>query len=70
MRPPLLFFLVAFPLSSSALPAQKDDFPPLLVESQETAAALEAAPEHLRADAGVYVLSSMDIAVFVRAATA
>lgn len=59
MRALLLGLLVAFPLSSSALPAQKDDFPPLLVESQETAAALEAAPEHLRADAGVYVLSSM-----------
>jgi hypothetical protein len=59
MRTLLLGLLIAFPLSSAAMPAQKDDFPPLLVESQETAAALEAAPEHLRADAGVYVLGSM-----------
>ena len=58
MRTPLLCMLVAYPLAAGALPAQKD-FPPLLVESQETAAALEAAPEHLRADAGVYVLTSM-----------
>jgi hypothetical protein len=58
MRTLLPCFLMAFPLSSGAVPAEKD-FPPLLVESQETAAALEAAPEHLRADAGVYVLSSM-----------
>ena len=53
----LICLLIAFPLSSGAI--QKDDLPPLLVESQETAAALEAAPEHLRADAGVYVLGSM-----------
>ncbi|HET9863802.1 MAG TPA: hypothetical protein VFP37_10195 [Steroidobacteraceae bacterium] len=58
MRTPLLCLLVAYPICAGALPAQKD-FPPLLVESQETAAALEAAPEHLRADAGVYVLTSM-----------
>jgi hypothetical protein len=49
--------LVAFPLVAGAASAQKD-FPPLLVESQETSAALEAAPEHLRPDAGVYVLDS------------
>jgi hypothetical protein len=58
MRTPLLCILAAWPLAAGALPAQKD-FPPLLVESQETAAALEAAPEHLRPDAGVYVLTSM-----------
>lgn len=58
MRHLPLQLLAAFPLTALALPAQKD-FPPLLVESQETAAALEAAPEHLRADAGVYVLDSM-----------
>ncbi len=59
MRTLLPCLLIAFPLSAAAIPAQKDDLPPLLVESQETAAALEAAPEHLRADAGVYVLGSM-----------
>jgi hypothetical protein len=58
MRIALLGLLAAYPLAAGALPAQKD-FPPLLVESQETAAALEAAPEHLRPDAGVYVLTSM-----------
>jgi len=58
MRNPLLCLLATCPLTAGALPAQKD-FPPLLVESQETAAALEAAPEHLRPDAGVYVLTSM-----------
>jgi hypothetical protein len=58
MRTLPLYLLAAFPLAAFALPAQKD-FPPLLVESQETAAALEAAPEHLRSDAGVYVLDSM-----------
>lgn len=58
MRTLLLCVLAAFPLSSGAASAQKD-FPPLLVESQETAAALDAAPDHLRPDAGVYVLDSM-----------
>jgi hypothetical protein len=58
MRTLPLYLLAAFPLAAFALPAQKD-FPPLLVESQETTAALEAAPEHLRPDAGVYVLDSM-----------
>jgi hypothetical protein len=58
MRTPLLCILAACPLIAAALPVQKD-LPPLLVESQETAAALEAAPEHLRPDAGVYVLDSM-----------
>jgi len=58
MRTLPLYLMAAFPLTAGALPVQKD-FPPLLVESQETAAALEAAPEHLRADAGVYVLDSM-----------
>ena len=58
IRASLLFILAAWPLGAVALPVQKD-FPPLLVESQEIAAALEAAPEHLRADAGVYVLTSM-----------
>jgi hypothetical protein len=58
MRTLLPSLLLALPLSAGAATAQKD-FPPLLVESQETAAALEAAPEHLRPDAGVYVLSSM-----------
>src|SRR6187551_3766746 len=58
MRTLPLYLLAAFPLTALAIPAQKD-FPPLLVESQETAAALDAAPEHLRADAGVYVLDSM-----------
>jgi hypothetical protein len=58
MRTPLLCILAACPLIAGALPVQKD-FPPLLIESQETAAALEAAPEHLRHDAGVYVLDSM-----------
>ena len=58
MRALPLYLLSAFPLAALAIPAQKD-FPPLLVESQETAAALDAAPEHLRADAGVYVLDSM-----------
>jgi hypothetical protein len=58
MRIPLLCLLAAYPLGTGAVPAQKD-FPPLLVESQEIAAALEAAPEHLRPDAGVYVLTSM-----------
>jgi len=58
MRTLPLYLLAALPLTALALPAQKD-FPPLLVESQETAAALEAAPEHLRPDAGVYVLDSM-----------
>jgi hypothetical protein len=57
MHNPLLCFLAACPLAAGAVPAQKD-FPPLLVESQEIAAALEAAPEHLRPDAGVYVLTS------------
>ena len=57
MRTPLLCILAACPLIAGALPVQKD-FPPLLIESQETAAALEAAPEHLRHDAGVYVLDS------------
>lgn len=57
MRTPLLCILAACPLTAGALPVQKD-FPPLLIESQETAAALEAAPEHLRHDAGVYVLDS------------
>lgn len=57
MRTPWLCILVACPSIAAALPAQKD-FPPLLIESQETAAALEAAPEHLRPDAGVYVLDS------------
>jgi hypothetical protein len=57
MRTPWLCSLAACPLTVGALPAQKD-FPPLLIESQETAAALEAAPEHLRPDAGVYVLDS------------
>jgi hypothetical protein len=59
MRTTLFGLLALFPLCAGAIPAQKADLPPLLVESQETAAALEAAPEHLRADAGVYVLSSM-----------
>lgn len=58
IRAPLLCVLAAWPLGSVALPVQKD-LPSLLVESQEIAAALEAAPEHLRADAGVYVLTSM-----------
>jgi hypothetical protein len=58
MRNLSLCLLAAIPSIAVAFPAQKD-FPPLLVESQETAAALEAAPEHLRADAGVYVLDSM-----------
>jgi hypothetical protein len=58
MRTLLICLLAAYPLGSAAVPAQKD-FPPLLVESQEVAAALEAAPEHLRPDAGVYVLTSM-----------
>src|ERR1043165_4843235 len=57
MRKLPLYLLAVFPLGGLGLPAQKD-FPPLLVESQETAAALEAAPEHLRPDAGVYVLDS------------
>lgn len=57
MRASPAYLLAALPLTALALPAQKD-FPPLLVESQETAAALEAAPEHLRPDAGVYVLDS------------
>jgi hypothetical protein len=57
-RTSVLCFLAVYPLGAGAVPAQKD-FPPLLVESQETAAALEAAPEHLRQDAGVYVLTSM-----------
>jgi hypothetical protein len=57
IRASLLFVLAAWPLGAVAVPVQKD-FPPLLVESQEIAAALEAAPEHLRADAGVYVLTS------------
>jgi hypothetical protein len=58
IRAPLLCILAACPLGAGAVPAQKD-FPPLLVESQETTAALEAAPEHLRPDAGVYVLTSI-----------
>jgi hypothetical protein len=58
MRTSVLCFLAACPLGAGAVPAQKD-FPPLLVESQETAAALDAAPEHLRPDAGVYVLTSI-----------
>ena len=53
----LLGILLAFPLVAGALPVEKD-FPPLLIESQETDAALEAAPDHLRPDAGVYVLDS------------
>jgi len=57
MRTLPLYLMASFPLTALALPAQKD-FPPLLVESQETAAALDAAPEHLRPDAGVYVLDS------------
>ena len=58
MRTPLLWLLAAYPSIAAALPVQKD-LPPILVESQETTAALEAAPEHLRSDAGVYVLDSM-----------
>ncbi len=57
MQTRLLGILLLYPLIAGALPAEKD-FPPLLIESQETAAALEAAPEHLRPDAGVYVLDS------------
>ena len=49
MRTLPLYLLAALPLTALALPAQKD-FPPLLVESQETAAALEAAPERLEVE--------------------
>ncbi len=58
IRTSILCIFAACPLAALAIPVQKD-FPPLLQESQEIAAALEAAPEHLRPDAGVYVLTAM-----------
>ena len=57
MRSRLLAILLVYPLAAGALPVEKD-FPPMLIESQETAAAMEAAPEHLRPEVGIYVLDS------------
>jgi hypothetical protein len=46
------------PLAAQALPMPPEPAPPLLSESEEIRISLEAAPAHLRDDAGVYVLES------------
>lgn len=58
MRHSLILSLSALVVCSSAHPMGADELPPLLPESEEIDAALEAAPPHLRSDAGVYVLGS------------
>jgi hypothetical protein len=47
---------IAIALCLSAAPTNAEGLPPLLSESEEIRAALEAAPLHLRDGAGVYVL--------------
>jgi hypothetical protein len=56
MRHSMILSLSALLLCSSAHSMGADDLPPLLPESEEISAALEAAPPHLRSDAGVFVL--------------
>lgn len=52
----LAWLLALAPLAAQALPTPPESLPPLLSESDEVRIALEAAPSHLRDDAGVYVL--------------
>ncbi len=55
----MLVWLSPFaPLAAQALPPPPEPAPPLLSESEEIRISLEAAPAHLRDDAGVYVLES------------
>jgi len=58
MKALLLWTCAAWTLTAGALPLPPD-LPPILVESEEVTAALEAAPAHLRIDAGVYVFGGM-----------
>ncbi len=56
MKKSLPSLAFALTLASTAMAAAPAALPPLLTEPEEIQAALEAAPAHLRADAGVYVL--------------
>lgn len=56
MRHSIILSLSALLICSSAHSMGADDVPPLLPEAEEILGALEAAPPHLRSDAGVFVL--------------
>src|SRR5215831_10877553 len=56
MKKELAVLVFSASLCSGAAPPARVALPPLLAEADEIQAALEAAPPHLRAGAGVYVL--------------
>jgi len=58
MRTSLKCLFATWTVAAGAIPVPPD-LPPIMVESEEITAALEAAPLHLRKESGVFVLGGM-----------